>query len=417
MSVGIRHDDLRRRNRAMVISAVRRASQPSRTEIAAVTGLSHSTISTISSDLIAEGILAEAKGGEQAPMKRGRPQVGLALEADAASVVAVVLSLNHLSASVIDYAGNQIVEETRRLVTQRLPAKALVDECVAIVRQVIELSGRPQASVLRIALAIQGTTDAGARKLLWSPITPHDDIQFADRLEREFGVTVTVENDCNMIAEALHWRDPARYRDDFIAILLSHGIGMGLVIKGELFTGTQSSGAEFGHMVHRPDGALCRCGRRGCIEAYAGNYAIWRNARLGDENAEPLADLSDEDIKALADAARDHDGPEREAFRKAGEAIGFGLGSMFALFDPAPLAFVGVGATAFDIMEPHVRSAIAKTAGGTHSKAISFDTEPNEVPLIREGCTMRALLYVDEEVFAVGSVPSRAGADIPLKDI
>ena len=53
MSVGIRHDDLRRRNRAMVISAVRRAGQPSRTEIAATTGLSHSTISAISSDLIA----------------------------------------------------------------------------------------------------------------------------------------------------------------------------------------------------------------------------------------------------------------------------------------------------------------------------------------------------------------------------
>ena len=62
MPGGIRHDDLRRRNRAMVIAAVRRASQPSRTEIASATGLSHSTISAISSDLIAEGILTETKG-------------------------------------------------------------------------------------------------------------------------------------------------------------------------------------------------------------------------------------------------------------------------------------------------------------------------------------------------------------------
>lgn len=411
MSVGIRHDDLRRRNRAMVISAVRRASQPSRTEIAATTGLSHSTISTISSDLISEGILAEAKSNEPVSMKRGRPQVALTLEPKAASIVAVVLSLNSLSAAVIDYAGNTIVEETKRLVTQRMPAEALVDECIAMIRRLID-SDTSGAAVLRIAIAVQGITDAASRKLLWSPITQHDDIPFADRLEQEFGVPVSVENDCNMIAEALRWRDPVRYRDDFIAILLSHGIGMGLVIKGELFTGTQSSGAEFGHMIHRPDGALCRCGRRGCIEAYAGNYAIWRNARLGDENAEPLADLSDDDIRALADAARDHDGPEREAFRKAGEAIGFGLGSMFALFDPAPLAFVGVGATAFDLMEPHVRAAIAKTAGGLHSKAISFDTEPNEVPLKREGAMMRALLTVDQEIFAAGTAPRRAEAEI-----
>ncbi|TIW19917.1 MAG: MarR family transcriptional regulator, partial [Mesorhizobium sp.] len=77
MSVGIRHDDLRRRNRAMVISAVRRAGQPSRTEIAATTGLSHSTISAISSDLIQEGILTESKANEAVSLKRGRPQVGL----------------------------------------------------------------------------------------------------------------------------------------------------------------------------------------------------------------------------------------------------------------------------------------------------------------------------------------------------
>src|SRR5262245_19625711 len=110
MTVGIRHDDLRRRNRAMVIAAVRRAGQPSRTEIAAATALSHSTISAISSDLIAEGALAEARGGEGAALKRGRPQVAIALNPQAASVCAVVLALNALTASLIDYAGNTIRE-------------------------------------------------------------------------------------------------------------------------------------------------------------------------------------------------------------------------------------------------------------------------------------------------------------------
>src|SRR5215510_9971549 len=85
MTVGIRHDDLRRRNRAMVIAAVRRAGQPSRTEIAAATALSHSTISAISSDLIGEGVLAEARGGDGTALKRGRPQVAISLNPVAAS--------------------------------------------------------------------------------------------------------------------------------------------------------------------------------------------------------------------------------------------------------------------------------------------------------------------------------------------
>ncbi|RVC76512.1 MAG: ROK family transcriptional regulator [Mesorhizobium sp.] len=401
MSVGIRHDDLRRRNRAMVISAVRRAGQPSRTEIAATTGLSHSTISAISSDLIQEGILTESKANEAVSLKRGRPQVGLALNPEATAVMTVVLSLNFLSVAVIDYAGQVIAEEQRRLDTAIMPRDELIGECVAIVRRRFEDPDLDVRGVARIAMGIQGITDTHARAMLWSPITPQTDIAFADILEAEFGVPATMENDCNMMAVALQWRDPDRYRDDFIAILLSHGIGMGLVLKGELFTGTHSSGGEFGHMIHRPGGALCRCGRRGCVEAYAGNYAIWRNAKEMGEDAEPV-DVSDADMRSLAARARAGDGPERQAYRKAGEALGFGLGSLFALIDPAPVAMVGVSAAAFDLIEPALREAIAQTAGGQHSKSISFDTEPNELPLIREGCAMRALTFVDQEIFAPG---------------
>jgi hypothetical protein len=69
---------------------------------------------------------------------------------------------------------------------------------------------------------------------------------------------------------------------------------------------------------------------------------------------------------------------------------------------------VGVSAAAFDLIEPALREAIAQTAGGQHSKSISFDTEPNALPLIREGCAMRALTFLDQEVFAAGNPPSVA---------
>ncbi len=401
MTVGIRHDDLRRRNRAMVIGAVRRIGEPSRTEIAAVTALSNSTISAISSDLINEAILTQGRS-EQPPLKRGRPQVGLVLNPDAAAVVTAILSLNFLAVDVIDYAGRTIIGEQRKLDTLSLPRDELVGECLAMVRRCLERPALAGKRVLRIALAVQGITDSHSRTMLWSPITPHTDVAFAEMLEAEFGIPATMENDCNMMAVALRWRGTGRYRRDFIAMLLSHGIGMGIVLNGDLFTGTHSSGGEFGHMIHRPDGALCRCGRHGCVEAYAGNYAIWRNARQIGENEPPAADIEESDMLALAGRARAADGPEREAYRKAGEALGFGLGSLFALIDPAPVTVVGMGASAFDLMEPALRQAIARTAGGQHSESISFDTEPDELALIREGCAMRALTFVDQEIFAPG---------------
>src|SRR5437016_1621358 len=178
MSVGIRHVDLRRRNRAMVLAAVRRAGQPSRTEIAATTGLSHSTISAISSDLIGEGILIESKPSEAGALKRGRPQVGLGLYPEAAAVMTVVLSLNFLSVAVIDYAGQVISEEQRRLDTLTMARDALIGECMAIVRRRFEDPDFDVRGIARIALAIQGITDTRARAMLWSPITPHTDIAF-----------------------------------------------------------------------------------------------------------------------------------------------------------------------------------------------------------------------------------------------
>ena len=73
-----------------------------------------------------------------------------------------------------------------------------------------------------------------ARTMLWSPITAAQRHPLRGRIwRRAFAIPTAVENDCNMMAVALRWRDPERYRDDFIAILLSHGIGMGLVLKGE----------------------------------------------------------------------------------------------------------------------------------------------------------------------------------------
>lgn len=403
MTAAIRHDDLRRQNRAMVISAVRRANGVSRTEIAGSTALSHSTISAISSDLIAEGILCETKSTDGTPQKRGRPQVALRLNPDAAAVVAMSLSLNSLAAAVVDYAGQLVAAEHTRLPTLTMAADELTGRAVTLLQKLVD--GRPAGAspIRRIVLAVQGITDSAGRTMLWSPITPHTDLPFADALEEAFNIPVTVQNDCTMMAIALPWREPDRYRSDFIAMLLSHGIGMGLVLKGAVFTGTRSSGGEFGHMIHVPGGALCRCGRRGCVEAYVGNYAIWRNARQASENEPPVSDISDADMKALAGAARSGDVKARAAFEKAGEALGYALGSLFALIDPVPVAFIGAEAAAFDLIEPALRASISKTAGGQHADAIAFATIPEEAPLIREGCAVQALTFIDQEIFAPGS--------------
>ena len=142
-------------------------------------------------------------------------------------------------------------------------------------------------------------------------------------------------------------------------------------------------------------------GKTAFVTAAAAGIGRASATAFAREGARVIAsDISDADMRALADRARAGNQRARDAFRIAGEAIGLGLGSLFALIDPAPVAFVGHGAHAFDLMETAIREAVARTAGGQHASALSLDTSPDEAPLIREGSAMRALAAIDRQISA-----------------
>ncbi|HEV7415736.1 MAG TPA: helix-turn-helix domain-containing protein, partial [Tianweitania sediminis] len=121
----IRQDDLRLRNRHLVLSAVRVGGATSRTALANRTRLSHSTISAISADLIGDGVLCESPDAMQG--RRGRPQIALALQQQAALVVTALLSLNNLSVALVDYAGEVQAERRCDLPTTSMARSDLLD--------------------------------------------------------------------------------------------------------------------------------------------------------------------------------------------------------------------------------------------------------------------------------------------------
>ncbi|QND51551.1 ROK family transcriptional regulator [Phyllobacterium sp. 628] len=405
-----RPDDVRRQNRRLVLGALRRHELLSRTDIVAQTGLSASTVSAITTALIAEGIISESRDGDVAAKSRGRPQVALTLNPEIATIATVELALNLVHTVLFNYKGQVICEEIRRVPT----LDATTDDLLRAVSEMLDavLANMPSnaGKLMHISMGVQGVTDAASATMLWSPITPDSNVAFGETLSNRYGVSVSVANDCSMIAEALRWIDPDHYADDFAAILLSHGIGMGLYLKGKPFLGVQSSGAEFGHMLHEPNGALCRCGRHGCIEAYASDYAILRRTSGEDETAPPLQDVDAATFNDVANRARAGEGAEREAFRKAGQAIGSGLRSLFSLIDPVPIAFVGPGAGVFDLIETDLREIVSGTTGWGGVPDLNIRCYPDEHPLILQGCMMTSLLHLDTQLFAPGDL-----RDAPLR--
>ncbi len=421
MTAITRSDDLRRENQRRILAVLRSERPVSRTKLSATTGLSASTITAITAALMDRGYLVEkAKTQSLEPgsdanassARRGRPQVSLTLNPDAATIGALSLTLNRLSAALIDYAGTVIAEVSERVDTQTLEREEYPRKLEALLRQACAMVENKAGPLGHIIVAVQGVSDAAGTRMDWSPITPHRDLELGAELSSAFGVPVSVSNDANMIAEALQNMERERYGDSFAAILLSHGIGMGLFLNGKPFTGIWSSAAEFGHLCHIPDGALCRCGRHGCIEAYAGDYGIWRMATGSDPQQMPPQEIDLQLMADLANRAKLGDQNVVAAYRAAGAALGHGLRSLFALFDHFPVAFVGSGVLAFDLMEPMIRKSLGRQGVGLSHGDASLSCFADDLTLTQDGTIATALSELDR------AIPiNREAAEVALENV
>ncbi len=398
MLAATRSDDVRIQNRRRVLAAVRRGDVVSRTDIGKITGLSAATVSAITSDFLDEGVLIPPQMENASPPGRGRPKVALELNPEAAMICAVYVQLNGISAAMVDYAGCTISEASLDITTLGISMDEIRTSLTSCVNEALAQSGQHASHLCRIAVGFQGVTDVEGSSVLWTPICGLHMIPVRQWLETAFGVPTKVANDCDLIARALNWRDPDKYGQNFGAILLAHGVGMGLYLRDGIINGTRSSGVEFGHMTYIPNGALCRCGNRGCIEAYAGDYAIIRRARGEAEDAPPPDLLASTDLGKIKVAANNGDADALAAIESAGSAIGTGLASLYALVDPFPVVLVGRGSIFFDQLEAALRQGLSAAPGGDAQKNIEIDCYEDETPLVHEGCAISALLIQDEEM-------------------
>lgn len=430
MATITKSDELRLHNRSRILSCLRNSSSQSRTKISELTGLSGATVTQVTADLIDDGVIEQVApaaviaGTEPGNTRRGRPQVSLGLRATAATTAVITLLLNRLEVTLFDYAGNQLHQQNKHLITSELTVKNLTKHLLKLVDKTLAGNVRYNPTLKHIAVVYQGTVSSDNNCLLRSPITNVDELNLATLLQNHYGVEVTVLNDCKTIASALYREQLILSRnglnrttentakteeESFAVMLLSYGIGIGIFHKGSVLTGAHSSGTEFGHMLLQPDGALCRCGRTGCIEAYASDYAIWRKANQQPESSEPSDEIDTDSFLRLVKTAQSKPGPERDAFEKAGAALGIGLTNLFALLDPFPVVLVGTTQAAFDLMEASLNKNLQHFSG-TQANLISVHESKSERDLIIEGACLQSLAFIDREIFSFGERVSHVGA-------
>ncbi|SDF23220.1 ROK family transcriptional regulator [Limimaricola pyoseonensis] len=317
--------------RQQILEHVRAQGRAARADISRALGVSAGSVTTLTSELIGRDLLREVEGGAPGATTRGRPPVALELVAEGRLVVGIKISDERNTAVLADFAGTILADAARPAPPTRRTLEQTLGEIGALIDAVLAQAGRDVSELLAIGVGLSGMVDHENGRVLWSPHLAGADMPLGEAATKRFGRPVLIDNDANMLTLAELWFGAGRQRPDFAVVTIEHGVGMGLVIDNRLYRGTRGMGLELGHTKVHLDGALCRCGKRGCLEAYLADYALAREAATALGRAPQSPQLM---LDALFAEAKAGNRAARSIFRRAGRYLALGLSNVVQLFDP-----------------------------------------------------------------------------------
>lgn len=333
-----------------VLSTIRNSAPVARIDIANTTGLSPATVTSITADLILRGLLEEippepAFSPANANIKRGRPRVNLQLRGAAHLVAGIKFSGKTTTLVIVNFVGTRVAEYSVPTPFDVQTAQETCDFICTTLRQGLDSNGYSVSDLSGVGIGLPGIVDALEGIIRWSPTLSERDVPLRDMLQSALGINVFVENDANLVTLAEQQYGLGKTARNFIVITIEQGVGMGIVIDGKLIRGTNGSGAELGHTKVQLDGALCRCGQRGCLEAYVGDYALLREANsiMANHSSDHFHHPASTEIRMqkLVAEARDGNQIALSIFRRAGRMFALGLANVINIFAPELIILSG----------------------------------------------------------------------------
>lgn len=348
---------LRQRNRALVLTNIVQAGSTTRADLARECGISLASATNLVGDLVAEGLVHET--GSIAS-RGGRPITVIAPRPEGAYLVGADVGERGVAVELFDLAMNRVDREFRGGREEENPATIAhdLDDALSALR---ERNAVAWTSLVGVGLGLPGIveTDADGRQTLYAQSLGWDPVPIADLVHTD--VPVFAENGAKTQAMAELWFGAARDVGHALVALLGRGVGLGIVVDGRLQHGSLSSAAEWGHLKIQRDGALCRCGGHGCIEAYLGADAIlgaWRQAGGVFEGSGWRA------LGELLDASEAGDAAAARVVEDVVRTLGAGLGGLVNLSNPQRVVIGGwVGLRLLEAgLGPRIEAAVRENA-------------------------------------------------------
>jgi len=326
--------------RQQIFELVRATGRIARAKIARTLDISPGSVTALTAELISDGFLREVEETSR-ETSRGRPPVALELVPDALYVIGVKLSDELHTATLTDFGGNALASASQMTTADKKSAEELLTETEAIISKVCKSAKISQKKISAIGVGISGIVNYETGVVAWSPLLEELDTPLGDIFSTYFKTPVCIDNDANVLTLAELWFGAGRALSNFAVITIEHGVGMGFVSDNRLFRGAHSMGLELGHSKVQLDGALCRCGQRGCLEAYLADYALAREASTAlITPSSKRQDLNDY-LKSLYEMAKLGDQASLKIFKRAGRYLAVALSNIIHLFDPKLIILSG----------------------------------------------------------------------------
>ncbi|MBB4761049.1 ROK family protein [Amorphoplanes digitatis] len=347
--------DVRRANRASLLTDLFHGGRQSRQQLGETTALSQASVSNLIGEMIDEGLVEEAglvgsDGGRPRALLRVAPGHGYVVGADVGETRVLV--------ELYDLAMSRLAMAQYPLDDGSDPAAAvalLLDGLAAVVKE----AGVRCGEVLGFGVGVAGVVDqSGGSPVVHSQTTGWDAVPLGELLRAGTDVPVFVENGAKAVGQAEMWFGAGRGARHAVIVLVGAGVGAAVVLDGRSYRGAFSNAGEWGHTTLVYDGDLCRCGARGCLEAYIGSAkVIARIAAATGQEPEPGL------LTRMLAAGGALEGPAAEIMAETVGYLGAGIAGLINLFSPERIVLGGPAGLALgERFLPDIRAAAARNA-------------------------------------------------------
>ncbi len=341
-------------SRKQVVTLLRENGSLTRAELARMSGLSRSMVSTVVGELLDSKLAVEVDESPGGQQRVGRPGVLVSLNPDAGVAVGVDVGHRRIRVVVADLAHAVLAEVARDLPLDHGPSETF-DLVESLTGLALERAGAGRESVVGVGVGLPAPFEHATGRIHPSSLASSwGDVRSVEEMGRRLGLPVYLENDANLAALAeLVWGAGRGFKNA-ACIMISDGIGAGLILDGRVYRGAMGTAGEIGHTVVDEYGPICRCGNRGCLEMMAGGPAVLELLRPSRGS-----DLTIRDVLRLAGEG---DAACRRAIADAGRMIGVAVANLCNMLNPQRIIVNGELSEAGEVLLDPLRISLRRSA-------------------------------------------------------